>query len=550
MKLWRLRSEAELLVGRGADLGSLPAILAARWGERPALESPERVAGLRQGPLWTFADVEEATARLAAAHRASGVSPGDTVIVAVGNGPDALFHVFALARLGAVAAPINARLRPGELEAVVAATGASRAVVNAELSGSAALSGLRVQLDGPASEAGSLAHTLTTRPGLVDAQGGDPGRVAVLLCTSGTTGRPKAAALTSRGLTSAAGRFRAPLAAPRADGSSRFTVLAPLPLAHVMGLATALATLTTGARLVHRRAFDASECLDILAGGGASIFVGVPTMYADLEAAGADRRDLRAVHAWVSAADAMPPERARRFQARGSAISALGRTVGSATFVDVYGMVELSGAAAVRVYPPSPLGPLPVASPAFTLPGIEVRVVDEAGRPVRMGKAGELQFRGARVLQHYRGNPDAGPDAAGWFSTGDLGRVGPGGLLVFSGRRKDRLKVGGFSVFPAEVEAALATHPDVAEIAVVGVADARMGELPAALVVARGARFDADAFMAFAEVQVAGYRRPRHVRVVDALPRGGNGKLDRSAATEMMAALLEAATTSGAERAR
>ncbi len=546
MKLWRLRSEVELLLGRGADLGSLPAILAARWGERPALESPQPVAGLHHGPVWTYADVEEATARLAAAHRAAGVSPGDTVLVAVGNGLDALFHVFALARVGAVAAPVNARLRPGELEAVVRATEATRAVVNAELSGAAALKGLRVQLAGPATEAGSVAHTLTTRPGLVGAQRGDRARVVVLMCTSGTTGQPKAAALTSRGLTSAAGRIRAPLAAPRADGSSPFTVLAPLPLAHVMGLSTALATLTTGARLVHRRAFDATECLDILAAGGASIFVGVPTMYADLESAGADERDLSGVHGWVSAADAMPPERARRFQARGSAFSALGRGVGSATFVDVYGMVELSGAAAVRVYPPSLLGPLPVASPAFTLPGIEVRVVDDAGRPVPMGQAGELQFRGARVLQHYRGNPGAGPDADGWFSTGDLGRTGPGGLLLFSGRRKDRLKVGGFSVFPAEVEAALAAHPDVSEVAVVGVPDPRMGELPAALVVARGGRFDAEGFLAFAEAQVAGYRRPRHVRVVDALPRGGNGKIDRGAATQMMAALLEDPAPSGA----
>ncbi|MEZ4462944.1 MAG: fatty acid--CoA ligase family protein, partial [bacterium] len=342
-------------------------------------------------------------------------------------------------------------------------------------------------------------------------------------------------------------RIRAPFAAPRADGSSRFSVLAPLPLAHVMGLSTALVTLTTGARLVHRRGFDAAESLDILERGGASIFVGVPTMYADLEAAGADQRDLSGVQAWVSAADAMPPERARRFQARGSALSALGRSLGSATFVDVYGMVELSGAAAVRVYPPSPLGPLPVASPAFTLPGIEVRVVDEAGRKLAMGKPGELQFRGVRVLQHYRGNPGAGPDADGWFSTGDLGRTGPGGLLVFSGRRRDRLKVGGFSVFPAEVEAALAAHPDVAEVAVVGIPDERMGELPAALVVPRSAGFDVAAFRAFAEAEVAGYRRPREIRLVDALPRGGNGKLDRSAATQVMAALLaEAATPSGA----
>jgi long-chain acyl-CoA synthetase len=534
----RLRAEAELLVGRGADLGLLTAILAARWGDRPALESTAPLPGLRHGPTWTYADLEEATARLAAAHRASGVLPGDTVLIAVGNTPATLLHVFALARLGALAAPINDRLRDGELAAVALATGATRAVVSADLSDSAALSRLRVTLDGPATRPGSLAHALVERPGLIDPPRPDPDRVAVLLCTSGTTGRPKAAALTSRGLTSAGGRLRAPMSAPRPDGSSRFTVLAPLPLAHVMGLSTALVCLCTGARLLHRARFDATETLDLLERGAASIFVGVPTMYADLEAAGADRRDLRAVHAWVSAADAMPPDRARRFQARGSALTALGRPVGAAAFVDVYGMVELSGAAAVRLYPPSPGGPLPVASPAFTLPGIETRVVDPDGRPVAMGRPGELQFRGERVLRHYRGNPDAGPDADGWFSTGDFGRVGPGGLLVFSGRHKDRLKVGGFSVFPAEVEAALEAHPDVAEVCVVGVADDRMGELPAALVVSRVRDFDLEAFAEFAAAQVAGYRRPRFVRLVDGLPRGGNGKIDRGAATALMAELL------------
>jgi acyl-CoA synthetase (AMP-forming)/AMP-acid ligase II len=150
----RLRAEAELLVGRGADLGLLTAILAARWGDRPALESTAPVPGLRHGPTWTYADLEEATARLAAAHRASGVLPGDTVLIAVGNTPATLLHVFALARLGALAAPINDRLRDGELAAVALATGATRAVVSADLSDSAALSHLRVTLDGPATRAG------------------------------------------------------------------------------------------------------------------------------------------------------------------------------------------------------------------------------------------------------------------------------------------------------------------------------------------------------------------------------------------------------------
>jgi HIP---CoA ligase len=138
-------------------------------------------------------------------------------------------------------------------------------------------------------------------------------------------------------------------------------------------------------------------------------------------------------------------------------------------------MVELSGPAAIRVLPPSPVGTLPAPSIAKALPGFEVRAVDEDGAPLGTGHTGELQFRGPGVLQGYEGRDDAGPDADGWLSTGDHGRVFPGGLFQFSGRARDRLKVGGFSVFPAEVEHELRDAPGVKDVAVVGVPDERLG---------------------------------------------------------------------------
>src|SRR5262249_30322388 len=121
----------------------------------------------------------------------------------------------------------------------------------------------------------------------------------------------------------------------------------------------------------------------------------------------------------------------------------------------------------------------------------------------------------------------------GWFPTGDLAKVWPGGLFTFMGRSRDRLKVGGFSVFPAEVETILREHSDVADVVVVGVPDHRLRDRPVALVVARRAPFDADAVVAWAEGKVAGYRRPRAAAAVDALPRGHNGKIDRAAATRV-----------------
>jgi acyl-CoA synthetase (AMP-forming)/AMP-acid ligase II len=137
------------------------------------------------------------------------------------------------------------------------------------------------------------------------------------------------------------------------------------------------------------------------------------------------------------------------------------------------------------------------------------------------------------VLRAYEGKPGAGPLPGGWFPTGDLAKVWPGGFYSFMGRSRDRLKVSGFSVFPAEVETLLREHPDVAEVVLVGVPDDRMGDRPVALVVPRRRPFDERAFVAWASGRVAAYRRPREAFAVDALPRGHNGKIDRTAATKL-----------------
>jgi acyl-CoA synthetase (AMP-forming)/AMP-acid ligase II len=188
---------------------------------------------------------------------------------------------------------------------------------------------------------------------------------------------------------------------------------------------------------------------------------------------------------------------------------------------------------AVRVYPPSPTHRIELPAVSFVLPGFEARVVDDAGRPLSFGTPGNLQVRGRAVLRAYEGRPDT-LDREGWFTTGDLARVWPGGIFTFAGRSRDRLKVGGFSVFPAEVEEILRHHPEVAEVAIVGVPDDRLGERPVALVIPRRSTFDRDAFLGWAASRIAGYRRPTDVQLVDALPRGPHGKLDRAAATRLV----------------
>lgn len=530
------RSATRDLARGDVHLGELTRLLADRYGDREAVEDPGLTPGLDHGPRRTFAQLEDATARLAAAHRAHGRTSGERVLILVDNRIDIALHVFALARLGAVPVPVNHRLTVREVEAVVEASDAVAAVVDAGLED---LVGEGTDLV-TTPELGE--HVRREHAQRVEPPGDlDPRAVAVLLTTSGTTGLPKAAALTSHGLLASLGRgVLAPLGRGRGGRAGRDRMLASLPLTHVMGLSTLLGAMCAGVPLVRRDRFRAEEVLDLIEERGINLFVGVPTMYADLERAGAADRDLSTVQVWISSADVLPPDRARRFQSYGAAARIRGRTIGGAVFVDIYGMVELSGGGALRLYPPTICGRSWLPSFGIRLPGMRVRAVDDQGQPVAPGKVGELQFRGGGVLRGYEGRDDAGPDDDGWFSTGDNGRVWPGGVFQFAGRDKDRLKVGGFSVFPAEVEHELRSAPGVADVALVGVPDDRLGDRPVAVVVPAG-DFDADAFLAWTKEHIAGYRRPTRVVETDELPRGNHGKIDRATATDFAVSELEKA---------
>lgn len=550
-----LRSQLQLVLGRGIHLGELSSVLAATYGDRVAVDDPGPTPGLHDGGARSHAEVEDHVARLAAAHRAHDHA-GRRVVIATGNRIDVALHVLALARIGAVAIPVNPRLKTHELDAVAQATGADRAITDAH-PGDQPDEGLAPAPDLPdrlqVVTTGELGEWISQQPHARQEPdpGMDPDATAVLMTTSGTTGVPKAAALTSRGLLGAIGLLRAvPMGVdlPGRRGSERDRMFAALPMPHVMGLMVTIAALCGGIPLLRRHAFDPHEALEIFERDRPNIFVGVPTMYADLEAAGAAARDLSSVQIWVSAADVMPLDRARRFQGYGAMARVGGRPIGSATFLDIYGMVELSGGAAVRVLPPSPVGSLPAPQVAHVLSGFEVRAIDPDGQVLSSGKKGELQFRGPGVLRGYEGRPDAGPDADGWLSTGDHGRVFPGGFFQFAGRAKDRLKVAGFSVFPAEVETELRQAPGVADVALVGVPDERLGDRPVALVVPADG-FDEDTFLSWAADNVAGYRRPRQVVTCDVLPIGNNAKIDRAAATTMVQAALDAEDAQGAANA-
>ncbi len=482
-------------------------LVLGRLLERLAAADPDRVLVDEVGGARRT--VAEAAALVDgwAAAVAERVAPGDVVVVATPNGYDQLLLCLAASRAGAVPAPVNDRLRRTELDHVVADAGAALVVRSVD--------------ELPSDVALGAAHPA------------DPGDVGAVFYTSGTTGRPKGAELTHRGILG--GLNRAALVP--ALGRDEEAVYS-LPMAHIMGVVVAvgLACAAVPVRFLPR--FEADAVLDEIEERRAGIFVGVPAMYRMLLDAGAEDRDLGSVKMWLSGADAMPADLAERFSRMGGLVTLPGvGKVGRAVFAEGYGMVETAGGVAARValpYVPAAVGRLGVP-----LPGYRTRVVDGDGLEVARGTVGELQLSGPGVLKGYRG--DAGATAAtftddGWLRTGDLVRRGAFGLFTFEGRAKEVIVRGGYNVYAVEVEQALERHPDVIEAAVVGLADDRLGEVPVAAVTCRrGASLDPDDLRAWAKDELSTYKVPVQVLVVDELPHSGTQKVQRAAVRDLFA---------------
>jgi acyl-CoA synthetase (AMP-forming)/AMP-acid ligase II len=484
----RLLARARLATGRDLTLGTFLDRLAVVHGDRRLVDE----AG---GEVRTYREAAADVARWSGVV-AGSVPTGGRVVVALPNGYDQWLACLAVSRAGAVPVPLNDKMRAHEIEHVVGDSGATLVLRD------------RCELEGG----------VPTGPAMPTS----PGDVGAIFYTSGTTGRPKGARLTHHAILGSLGAGVLWPAALRRDEA-----VVGLPVAHIMGFAVLLGLAAGGIPVRLLPDFDATAVLDDIESRRATLFVGVPAMYRMLLDAGAGDRDLRSVRVWVSGADAMPAGMAGRFQRMGASatLPLVGASLGQAAFVEGWGMVETGGAAIGRICLPG-LGGL-----GRPLPGYRVRVIDEAGRPVGVGATGELLVRGPGLLAGYHGD-DAATAAAldgdGWLRTGDLVRRGLLGSVAFVGRSKDVVKSGGYSVFAAEVERVLEEHPAVAEAALVGIDDRRLGQVAVAAVRVRpGFDCDLDDLLAFASERLADYKVPRQVRVVDELPRGGTGKVQK-----------------------
>jgi acyl-CoA synthetase (AMP-forming)/AMP-acid ligase II len=489
---------AALLVRRDHTLGNVMDRLERVHGDRTLVTEEG------DGLALTYAQAAKRVRRWAGGIAAQ-TTPGDVVVVATPNGYEQLLLCFAASRAGALPAPVNAEMRREEIDHVVADSGATLVIRS------------------PAA--------VDDHPPLGEPHPAAPDDVAALFYTSGTTGAPKGAALTHRALVGqAAGAAMWPARLHRDEA------VVALPVAHIMGFAVLVGLAYAGIPAYLLPRFHPARVLDAIEQRRATMFVGVPAMYRMLDEAGASRRDLTSIRVWASGADAMPADLAERFKKMGATITVpLIGAIGEAAFAEGYGMVEVGGGVAAKVSPPflgAAAGVLG-GSLGFALPGYDLRVVDDAGHEVAAGLVGELQVKGPGVLKAYWGD-DAATAAVltddGWLRTGDLARKGPLGLLVFEGRSKHVIKHGGYSVYALEVEHALEQHPDVLEASVVGLPDAKLGEVPVAVVrLAPTSATAPEDLIPWAAERLSEYKVPKRVVAVDELPRTGTAKVQKQA---------------------
>jgi long-chain acyl-CoA synthetase len=485
--------------------------LAQNLLDTAAAEGPHPALRMDEAHL-SYAEFRDAALRVAASLQARGIEPGDRVGMVLPNVLSFPVVFYGALLAGAAVVPMNPLLKAREVEYYLRDSGA-RLVVTGEQSAepvteAAGTVGIEAVTVGPAMPEALLADEPLDGP--VDRADDD---TAVILYTSGTTGQPKGAELTHAGLNSNARTTQETLL----EGTSDDVIMGCLPLFHVFGLTCSLnAGVLSGATLTLIPRFDGGKALSVVERDGVTVFEGVPTMFsAMLHQPDATDHDMSSLRLCVSGGSAMPVEVMRAFE----------ETFGCIV-LEGYGLSETSPVACFN-HPHAERKPGSIGTP---IRGVEIRLVDDEGNDTPAGEVGEIAIRGENVMKGYWNRPEdtakAIPD--GWFRTGDLARQDEDGYFFIVDRKKEMIIRGGYNVYPREIEEALYEHPAVAEAACIGIKHADLGEEVAAAVALKpGAAAEPGELQAFVKERVAAYKYPRHLWLVESLPKGPTGKILR-----------------------
>jgi long-chain acyl-CoA synthetase len=487
------------------NLSSLLEDAAAGHPDHPAIRMDDLVL--------TYAQLRGAAGRMSALLASLGVEPGDRVGLMLPNVPAFPIAFYGALAAGAIVVPMNPLLKSREISYYLGDSGAKVLLAWHAAAGEAAKGAADVGAQMIGAESADLASLL----GDLDAAQAQSARQddddAVILYTSGTTGRPKGAELTHAGLVRNAMLTGRTLL----KNSSHDEIMGCLPLFHVFGLTCGLnATVAAAGTLTLLPRFDPAKALDIIQRDAVTIFEGVPTMYAAmLHLPDADPAKAETLRVCVSGGAAMPVEVLRGFEQKFGCM-----------ILEGYGLSETSPVASFN-HPDRVRKPGSIGTPIV---GVEMRLIDDHGDSTPEGEIGEIVIRGHNVMKGYWGKPEATAEAIrdGWFRTGDMARVDSDGYYFIVDRKKDLIIRGGYNVYPREIEEVLHEHPAVAEVAVIGIPHPELGEeVGAAVALKPDASATPDDLRAFAKDRVAAYKYPRHVWLVDALPKGPTGKILR-----------------------
>jgi long-chain acyl-CoA synthetase len=484
----------------------------ATLGEDSIRTYGEYAALTFEGRELTNVDQQRFARRLANALRRRGVEPGDRVVVMLPNCPEVLQAYAGISRLGGVVVPVVFLLGADEVRHILSHSGAKALITSPDLAWKAeGWPGMVVLVGGEGQGALGWDEIVKAEADAFPMVAREPGDLAVILYTAGTTGQPKGVALSHANLVSNA---RAASRLYELD-RTRWS-LAVLPLSHSYGLTLMNAGHILGTRSVLLRWFNPELVLETIERYRVQQMAGVPTMYVYLlNFPDAARFDTSSMQLWGSGAAPLPVEIVEPFEAKFG-----GR------LLEGYGLTEASPVVSAHRYS----GERRLGSVGQPIPCVEVAILDDDDRAVPTGEVGEVCVRGPNVMLGYYRLPEetARTIRAGWLHTGDMGRLDADGFLYIVERKKDLIIRGGFNIYPREVEDVLYAHPAVAETAVVGVADPLMGEDVLAFVVCKsGATATADAVIAFCQERLAKYKCPKQIRFVDSLPKSPIGKILR-----------------------
>ncbi|MGW4098869.1 long-chain-fatty-acid--CoA ligase [Mycobacterium sp. NPDC004974] len=480
---------------------------AQRVPQHPALRCGETTV--------SYAQFASAAARVATFLDRAGIEPGDRVGIMLPNSPAFAVIFYGIMSRGAVAVPMNPLLKAREIEFYLSNTGAKALFATPAFAGEATTGAVAAAATVWLVDDASLAELIEGLPEQAVPVSREDDDTAVVLHTSGTTGKPKGAELTHGGLQRNAEVTMRTLVQIGQDD----VIMGALPLFHVFGLTCGLqCAVLAGATLALIPRFDPDAVIQMIERFGVTVFEGVPTMYSALLAVAPEYPEsaTATLRVCASGGAALPVQVLADFEKR------FGCQV-----LEGYGLSETSPVACFN----HPDRVRKAGSIGTPIEGVEMRVVDDDGRELPAGEAGEVQVRGHNVMKGYWNLPEATAQAIsadGWFSTGDIGKTDSDGLFYIVDRKKQLIIRGGLNIYPREIEEVLYEHPAVAEAAVIGIPHDTLGEeVGAAVALKTGAEAEPEELRDFVKRQVAAYKYPRRVWIVDALPKGPTGKIQR-----------------------